>query len=214
MGSIVYYNVLLSAGIGELLFFLAAGTVLCFGFSTGIMLVAHWYLGCCWAVLTLNPGFFSFPRSGSEQVHKKLGGNLTRAANLNVPRGYSIPWSISWSVYKLGRLVRNCWQLVRDRLGTGQSVVSNCAGHHFCFLGFIPLSLVSLFIAIDHWYLILFCWLNRCHLGAEVLPEFGSPPVALRGWEQLAARCWGHGWGQTTTNGLALSSIYYIICNL
>lgn len=41
--------------------------------------------------------------------------------------------------------------LVRDRLGTGQSVVSNCVGHHFCFLGFIPLSLaVSLFIAIDH----------------------------------------------------------------
>lgn len=57
MGSIVYNGVLLSAGTGELLFFQAAGTVLCFGFSMRIMLVTHWYFGYCWAVLTLNPEF-------------------------------------------------------------------------------------------------------------------------------------------------------------
>lgn len=99
MGSIVYNGVLLSAGIGELILFLVAGTVLCFGFSMRIMLVTHWYFGCCWAVLTLNPGIFSFPRSGSEQVHKKLGGSTARTGDPNLPKGCSMPWSIMVSVH-------------------------------------------------------------------------------------------------------------------
>lgn len=69
--------VLVSAGI-ELIFFLPAGPVPCFGFSMTIMLITHWCFRCCWVVLTLKKGHFSFPCSASKEVHKKLGRNMAR----------------------------------------------------------------------------------------------------------------------------------------
>ena len=40
------HDVLVLAGI-ELIFFLVAGTVLCFGFSVRIMLITLWCFSCC-----------------------------------------------------------------------------------------------------------------------------------------------------------------------
>lgn len=90
MGSIVYNGVLLSAGMGGVAF-----------------LPSSWYSAVLWVQDGNNVGYtlilglllssadpksriFSLPCSGSEQVHKRLGGSTARPANLNVPRGYSI----------------------------------------------------------------------------------------------------------------------------
>ena len=78
----LYVGVLVSAGT-ELAFFLVAGTVLCFGFSVRVMLVALRCFGCCWVALLLGQGLFSFPCSASKQVCRKLGGSIARAADLN-----------------------------------------------------------------------------------------------------------------------------------
>ena len=43
---VTWWDVLVSAGI-ELILFLVAGTVLCFGFSVRIMLIIHWCFSCC-----------------------------------------------------------------------------------------------------------------------------------------------------------------------
>lgn len=44
----------------EPIFFLAAGTELCFGFSMRIMLLAHWWFGYCLAVFTQSQGLSAF----------------------------------------------------------------------------------------------------------------------------------------------------------
>ena len=58
--------VLVSEGT-ELILFLVTGTVLCFGFGMRIMLVTRWCFSCCWAVLTLTQGLFSFSHSPASE---------------------------------------------------------------------------------------------------------------------------------------------------
>lgn len=59
----------------ELIFFLVADTVLCFGFSMGIMLTTHWCIGCYVMDPTLSYGHFSFPRlcqwAGAQKAGRK-----------------------------------------------------------------------------------------------------------------------------------------------
>lgn len=52
-------SVLVLEGI-ELMFFMVAGTVLCFGFSIRIKLLTRWCFSSCRAVLTQSWGIFSF----------------------------------------------------------------------------------------------------------------------------------------------------------
>jgi len=50
------FNLVLVSAEAELIFFLAAGIVLRFGFSVRMMLVTQRCFGHCWAVLTQSPG--------------------------------------------------------------------------------------------------------------------------------------------------------------
>lgn len=103
---------------------------------------------CCWVVLTPSQRLFNFPCSTSEEVHKKFGGSTARTGGLNWTKGYSILW---WSEYKLRGIVRaGGWSLLRDALGTGQQVMSNCTVHPLFLLHVISLSIfiISLFFKI------------------------------------------------------------------
>lgn len=92
----------LSVGI-ELIFFLVAGVVLCFGFRMRITLgaLAYWHFSLCWAVLTLSQGRFSLsccPASWEQTGrvkgggHKELEGKRNRTTDPNWPKGCPIPY--------------------------------------------------------------------------------------------------------------------------
>lgn len=70
---------------------------------------------------------------------------MSRTADLNWPRGYSIPQNI---ILNWGELARSHGLLLRDWLGIGQRVGSGCVVHHLFFLSFIPLSLLFITIVI------------------------------------------------------------------
>ena len=75
-------SVLVSAG-RESIFFLVAGTALCFGFSMRTMLIATTKNVSVLSGAHPKLGIFSFPCSASKQVCKKLGGSIAGAADLN-----------------------------------------------------------------------------------------------------------------------------------
>lgn len=102
----------------ELIFFIAARMVLCFG-----LLITHQFFHCCWAVLACRQGFPFFPffplsmnRLGAG---KKLEEDTVRTADPKWPKGYSIPYNIMLSRKKceevfLGEAI-NAWRLAGDQ---------------------------------------------------------------------------------------------------
>ena len=81
----------------ELIFPIAALTVLCFVLVARKMLLTHQCLGCCWAVLAQQQGCLSNipPHSPSRLgVGKILGGDTARTADPNWPKGPSIPYDV------------------------------------------------------------------------------------------------------------------------
>lgn len=110
----------------EWISFLAAGTVLCFGFSTRVMLITLRGFNCCWAMSTLNQGLTGASCSAND-VHKMLG------------EGHS--WE-SWPELAKGMLqgvechtkLGSAQLLLRDRLGVSQWVVSNGSVHQLFLL--------------------------------------------------------------------------------
>lgn len=65
-----YVCVLASDGI-KLTLFLGAGGLLCFGFRMRTTLIRHGRVSCCWSVLIISQGNFSFLQCPAS---KKLGG--------------------------------------------------------------------------------------------------------------------------------------------
>lgn len=118
-------SVLVSSGI-EVIFFLAAGAVLCFGFSTGIIKLTQQCLGCCWVMLTQVQ---EFSVSHALPVHKKLRESMAKASDPNWPKGYSTPHSIVLHVLPEGCWLWSAWEQAGHWTG-----MSKCF-----FLGFISL---------------------------------------------------------------------------
>ena len=103
MVHVVWPVVLISAGI-ELIFFLVAGTVLCFGFRMRIMLITHRCFSCCWAVLTLVKDFSASHALPARSWEGAQPGQLTQTGQRDIP--YHVT---SCSVYKLGGV---SWEMV------------------------------------------------------------------------------------------------------
>ena len=79
----LYTSALVLAGI-ELIFFVVANMVLCFGFVLEAVLVIQGCFPYCWAVITQSQGLFCFsPQPTSERLggHKELGGDTARTAD-------------------------------------------------------------------------------------------------------------------------------------
>ena len=66
--------------------------------------------------------------------HKMLGGDRTRTANLNCPKGCPVQYGITicWNTLKLGSRLRG-QPLPRGKMGISQRVVSKCAVHHLLY---------------------------------------------------------------------------------
>jgi len=126
MSASVYYvfslcSVLVSAKI-LLIFLLLTGMVLCFGFRMRRILIILWCFSCCWAVLILSQGLFSFPYcpTSKEARYTKTGRGQGSCSKMNKSH-----CMLSWSTIKLREanyfLVWG-WEQ--------QPVVSNCFVHH------------------------------------------------------------------------------------
>lgn len=61
------------------------------------MLITHCF-SCCYIELTLSEGLCSFPCSASSEVHKELAGDADRAADPDLPKGYSTAHDIVLSI--------------------------------------------------------------------------------------------------------------------
>jgi len=81
----------------ELVFFIAAQMVLCFGFVSKTALLTHWWFSSCWAVLAQHKDFLCFSyqeETGVLVLGNSLRGNIARTADSNWPKGYSLPYNI------------------------------------------------------------------------------------------------------------------------
>jgi len=87
-----------------LIFFIVFDMKPCFGFRRKTVSIAQRCFSCCQAVAAKIQRNFSFlccPISERLRVHKELGGDWSRTANLNWSKGYSIPCDIMQN-YKTG----------------------------------------------------------------------------------------------------------------
>lgn len=108
-------SLLVAAG-RQFIFFLGAGTGMCFGWSMRIMLVTHW----CFSGCSLS-GF------ANEELHKMLVGNMARTAVPNWQR--DIP-----------QHRRSCWVCKLDEVAHegpitawGWAGSQSAGGEHFCW---------------------------------------------------------------------------------
>lgn len=86
--------------------------MLCFWFVSKTVLIKHWWLSCCWTVLTLSQGLFithSAQPVCSLGMHEKLRGDITGTADLNWPKGYPIPYYVILSNKRWERKVGRRW---------------------------------------------------------------------------------------------------------
>lgn len=83
----------------QLIFFLVAGTQLCFGFCMRIMLIAHWYFRCCYVMLTPSQGL-SEPHALPVRRYKNLGGSLAKTDDQTDQRNIW-QYRMSFPMYKL-----------------------------------------------------------------------------------------------------------------
>lgn len=161
----------------KLIFFLVAGTVLCFGYRMRIMLITCCCLSWHWAVLTLSQGFFRFshcPVSREGGEHKKLGGRTAKTVDPHWPKGNFTSYVIVLN-YKTGE---NC-PGIRGCLDIGQQAVRSCVVHHLFVYSFITCIIFISFTVPLH------C----LSLNAQVLPCFPSlSHLAL--WGEWAAVWW------------------------
>lgn len=89
-------------------------TGLCFEFVMKIVFLAHQCCSYCWAVLTQSQGCFSFshcPASMEAEEHKELGGDGTRTAFTQWPKGYPITYDIMLSNNRRKREHSEWWHL-------------------------------------------------------------------------------------------------------
>lgn len=74
-----------------------------YGAGTKMLITRQW-CNCCWVVLTVSQGHFSFsdcPAREGMDVHKELRGDRTRTAHPNWPKGCPIPHGMMLN-YKTG----------------------------------------------------------------------------------------------------------------
>lgn len=86
--------------------------------------------------------------------HKELGGDSTRAAELNWSKGSSTPYDIMWQILKMvGR--RPCRKtLLRNQRGISQWVMNNCFAHHlFCKYIYIIITTITFFSSCEFYFL-------------------------------------------------------------
>ena len=104
----------------ELIFFIAAGMMLCFVFVSKTALITHECCGCCWVVLAQCQGFlFSHPAptASGPGVGKRMGGNIARTADPQWPKEYPILCDVMLSNKSSGkggwsRDVQGLWSLI------------------------------------------------------------------------------------------------------
>ena len=86
--------------LGQFIFYIVSGMMLCFGFRRKTMLITHQYFSCCLVMLyrARDISVFQLPALPCHQRemgdHNELRGDRTRTADLNWPKGYSIPYDI------------------------------------------------------------------------------------------------------------------------
>lgn len=102
----------------ELIFFLVASIVLCFGFRMEMLITQGCFI-CCRAVL-MSVGLESFPpHQGAGWGAQEAERGHSRTADQNWPNSYPI----SLSIHNLGESRQ--WQLLGNWLCIGQQVVSS-----------------------------------------------------------------------------------------
>jgi len=124
-----------------------------------VMLITHWCFSCCWAVLTLSQGVFSFsywPASKEAGWAPEAGRGHSRDSWPQLIKGTP---HTTWCHIKhinQGKLTRGRWPVLQDWPGISQQVVSNCTVHH----SYIVLSLLLLLFSIPFLPLVwvLFCF--------------------------------------------------------
>ena len=88
----------------QLIFSIASGVMLCFGWKT--MLITYWCFQLLLSSVVQSQGYFSilcFCQQGGLAKHKDPGGDRPRTADLNWPKGYSTPYDIKNGNYKIER---------------------------------------------------------------------------------------------------------------
>ena len=81
----------------QLIFSIASGVMLCFGWKT--MLITYWCFQLLLSSVVQSQGYFSilcFCQQGALAKHKDPGGDRPRTADLNWPKGYSTPYDSMW----------------------------------------------------------------------------------------------------------------------
>lgn len=157
----------------DLVFFLAVDTVLCFGSRMRIMLISHWSFSCFWTVLTLNQGLvsISYCAAGEKaESSQKLGrghseGSYLLADQRDIPDLLPLCWTTepgeNWEK-RAGSLQ------LRDWMGIGQQLVSNCA-------------LLALYIILSLFSLLFSILLSHFYFSPWVIPFFWFSAPALEG---------------------------------
>lgn len=131
---------MLSLAQMELILFIAAPVVLCFGCVTKPRLMAHQWLVCGWVALAQHQGFFfSHSRLG---VGRGLGGDTTQTAGSGWPEGYSMLYNVMLSNKNWGEQVLGEVAVAWGR----QLLLRGWFWHHSAYGRWWVISLASLLV--------------------------------------------------------------------
>ena len=107
-------------------FFIVSGMMLSSGFRRKTMLITHQCFSYGWAVLyrakdiPVSQFLVLSCKWRWLRGHKELGWDRSRTADLNWPKGYSIPYNILQKPWKMVGTWPREKPLLRDRLGIGE----------------------------------------------------------------------------------------------
>ena len=161
--------------------------MLCFGSRRKPMLITHQCLQLLLSSATESQGHL-------QQRAQEAGGSRVRTADLDWPKGHSIPYSIMWKEFWRGweciSLSSAAWGLAGHWLGGGEQLLVHHLLYTFIFLFS---TLVNSFISTHKFYFFRFYpvtlggeeWVNDCVL---LKPPAGSNHNTLplcRHWREM-----------------------------